>query len=152
MLASGTRPEGVLLELLKDDPQAEMRQLAIVDMQGRVANHNPSTAPEQSRYWGAQSGRYYSCQGNTLAGRKVVSEMARAYEETKGSLADRLIAALVAADDAGGDHRGRLAAGIRVAKKDVEGYWLELYVDKSDNAVAELASKYADLKHEAKGK
>ena len=109
-----------------------------------------STAPEESRYWGSQSGRYYSCQGNTLAGRKVIGEMARAYEETKGSLADRLMAALVAGDLAGGDHRGRLAAGIRVAKKDVEGYWLELHVDQSDDAVVELAKKYAALEHEAK--
>jgi arylsulfatase A-like enzyme/uncharacterized Ntn-hydrolase superfamily protein len=151
LLAEGKRPEEVLLHFLKDDPQAEMRQLAIIDMQGRVANHNPSTAPENSRYWGSQSGRYFSCQGNTLAGRKVISEMARAYEETKGTLADRLMAALVAGDEAGGDHRGRLAAGIRVAKKDVEGRWLELYVDESDGAVAELAKKYSEIQHEAKG-
>jgi uncharacterized Ntn-hydrolase superfamily protein len=97
------------------------------------------------------TGRYYCCQGNTLTGREVVTEMARGYEETKGSLADRLMAALLAADCAGGDHRGRLAAGIRVAKDGVEGYWLELYVDESDDAVIELAKKYAELKHEAKG-
>jgi uncharacterized Ntn-hydrolase superfamily protein len=151
MLAAGKRPEAVLAELLKDDDRPEMRQLAIVDMQGRVANHNPSTAPEGSRYWGAMSGRYFSCQGNTLAGREVVTEMARAYEETKGSLADRLMAALVAADVAGGDHRGRLAAGIRVAKKDVEGHWFELYVDESDDAVNELAKKYLETEHEARG-
>jgi hypothetical protein len=77
--------------------------------------------------------------------------MARAYEETQGSLADRLMAALIAGDRAGGDHRGRLAAGIRVAKKGVEGYWLELYVDESQDAVIDLAKKYAALEHEAKG-
>jgi len=43
-------------------------------------------------------------------------------------------------------------AGIRIAKTGVEGYWLELYVDKSDDAVVELGQQYADLKHEAKGK
>ena len=72
--------------------------------------------------------------------------MARAYEETQGSLTDRLLAALVAGDRAGGDHRGRLAAGMRVAKKGVQGYWFELYVDKSEDAVTELARKYAALK------
>ncbi len=77
--------------------------------------------------------------------------MAEAYEETKGSLADRLMAAIVAGDRAGGDHRGRLAAGIRVAKPGVAGCWLELQVPKSDDAVRELAQKYAQLKHEAKG-
>src|SRR5262249_51451296 len=102
-------------------------------------------------YWGAMSGRFYACQGNTLTGREVVVAMAKAYEETAGSLADRLLAALIAADCAGGDHRGRLAAGIRVAKRDVKDYWLELQVDKSDDAVIELAKKYAELKHDAKG-
>jgi uncharacterized Ntn-hydrolase superfamily protein len=77
--------------------------------------------------------------------------MAEAYEETEGSVADRLMAALIAADCAGGDHRGRLAAGIRVAKTGVEGNWLELDVDKSDDAVIELARKYAELKHDSKG-
>ena len=48
-------------------------------------------------------------------------------------------------------HRGRLAAGIRVAKRGVPGYWLELRVDRSDDAVIELARKYAELEHEAKG-
>jgi uncharacterized Ntn-hydrolase superfamily protein len=122
-----------------------------MDMNGRAAVHNPTTAPDGSRYWGAMTGRFYCCQGNTLQGREVVTEMARAYEDTKGSLADRLMAALIAADCVGGDHRGRLAAGIRVAKRDVAGYWFELYVDKSDDAVLELARLYAETKHDAKG-
>jgi uncharacterized Ntn-hydrolase superfamily protein len=150
-LAAGAAPEQVIADLLKDDPQREQRQLAIIDMAGRAAVHNPTQAGESSRYWSAMTGRFYCCQGNTLTGRSVVTEMARGYEESKGSLADRLMAALIAADCAGGDHRGRLAAGIRVAKTGVEGYWLELYVDESDDAVIELAKKYAELKHDAKG-
>jgi uncharacterized Ntn-hydrolase superfamily protein len=143
-LAEGTPPEQVIADLLKDDPQRELRQLAIIDMQGRAAVHNPTAAPERSRYWAAMTGRFYCCQGNTLAGRTVVTEMARAYEDTEGTLADRLMAALVAADGAGGDHRGRLAAGIRIAKTGVEGYSFELYVDNSDDAVNELMKKYAE--------
>jgi hypothetical protein len=81
----------------------------------------------------------------------VIAEMARAYEETRGSLADRLMAALVAGDCAGGDHRGRLAAGIRVAKSGVEGDWFSLMVDDSDDAIIDLARKYAALQHDAKG-
>lgn len=150
-LERGTRPEAVLTDLLRDDQQPEMRQLAVIDMQGRAAVHNPTAAPKESRYWGAMTGRYYCCQGNTLTGREVIVAMARAYEDTKGSLTDRLMAALIAGDCAGGDHRGRLAAGIRIAKRDVDGYWLELYVDESDDAVVELAKKYAALEHEAKG-
>jgi uncharacterized Ntn-hydrolase superfamily protein len=151
MLQRGRRPEQVLVELLQDDDRPEQRQLAIIDMAGRAAVHNPTAAPVGSRYWGAMMGRNYCCQGNTLAGRDVITEMATAYEDTQGSLADRLMAALIAADGAGGDHRGRLAAGIRVCKRDVDGFWFELYVDNSDDAVMELAQKYARLDHEAKG-
>lgn len=151
LLEQGKLPEEVLGELLRDDPNKDKRQLAVIDIEGRAANRNPAKADPSGIYWGAMSGRYYACQGNTLTGREVVVAMARAYEETKGSLADRLMAALVAADRAGGDHRGRLAAGIRVAKPGVEGYWLELQVDKSDDAVTDLARKYADLDHTAKG-
>ena len=151
LLEQGTRPEMVLAELLRNDGQPELRQLAIVDMKGRTAVHNPTAAPENSRYWAAMTGRYYCCQGNTLTGREVIVAMAKAYEETKGSLADRLMAALTAGDCAGGDHRGRLAAGIRVVKDDIDGHWFELYVDESNNAVDELVKKYARLRHEAKG-
>jgi uncharacterized Ntn-hydrolase superfamily protein len=151
LLASGKLPEEVLGELLRDDKNKDKRQLAIVDMAGRAANRNPADADPGGIWWGAASGRFYACQGNTLAGSAVVTAMAKAYEETKGSLADRLMAALVAGDCAGGDHRGRLAAGIKVAKKGVEGIWFELQVEKSDDAVIELLRNYADATHEAKG-
>jgi uncharacterized Ntn-hydrolase superfamily protein len=151
MLAKGDLPEQVLAELLRNDTQRDKRQLAIIDMSGRAANRNPANADPSGTWWGAVSGKYYACQGNTLVGQEVVFAMARAYEETKGSLADRLMAVLIAGDCAGGDHRGRLAAGIRVAKQGVDGYWLELYVDKSDDAVIDLAKKYAALNHQAKG-
>jgi len=151
MLEEGKAPEDVLAGLLKDDEHREKRQLAIVDMQGRAVNRNPANADPSGIYWGAMSGRYYACQGNTLTGPEVIVAMARAYEETTGSLADRLMAALVAGDRAGGDHRGRLAAGIRVAKRGVDGYWLELQVDKSDDAVEELLRKYTQLEQPAKG-
>lgn len=151
LLAEGKLPECVLAELLANDARCDKRQLAIIDMSGRAANRNPSNADPSGIWWGAMSGRYYACQGNTLVGRQVIFAMAKAYEETQGSLTDRLMAALIAGDCAGGDHRGRLAAGLRIAKKDTEGCWLELYVDKSDDAVMELARKYASLNHEAKG-
>jgi uncharacterized Ntn-hydrolase superfamily protein len=151
LLREKVRPEDVLTRLLKDDPQPEQRQLAIIDAQGRTAVHNPTQAPADSRYWGAMTGRDYCCQGNTLAGREVVVEMARAFEETRGTLADRLMAALAAGDRVGGDHRGRLAAGIRVAKPGLDGDWLALDVDKSDDAVEELVLRYNELRHEAKG-
>jgi uncharacterized Ntn-hydrolase superfamily protein len=152
LLASGKLPEEVLGELLKNDERRDKRQLAIIDMKGRAANRNPADADMPGGwYWGAMSGKFYACQGNTLAGRDVVVAMAKTYEETQGSLADRLMAALVAADCAGGDHRGRLAAGIKVAKTGVEGAWLELQTDKSADAVIDLLKQYVELDHPAKG-
>jgi len=151
LLAAGQGPHETLSLLIKQDPRRDKRQLAIIDMAGRAAHRNPSNADDSGWYWGAMSGRYYSCQGNTLTGRSVVVAMAAAYEDTRGSLADRLMAALVAADCVGGDHRGRLAAGMRVAKRGIDGYWLELQVEKSDDAVRDLLKQYVQLKHNAKG-
>jgi len=151
LLSEGKSPGDVLVELTRDDPRSAQRQLAIIDAQGRSAVHQPTGAGQDSRWWGASSGRFYACQGNTLTGREVIAAMAAAYENTTGSLADRLMAALVAGDCAGGDHRGRLAAGIVVAKPGVEGHWLDVQVDANDDAVLELARKYVELEHDAKG-
>ena len=142
----------VLGRLLQSDNHPGQRQLAIINMSGQTAIHQPVDADRSSQYWGAMSGKFYACQGNTLTGRNVIAAMATAYEDTQGSLSDRLMAALIAADCEGGDHRGRLAAGIRVAKLGRGGHWLELQVDESNNAVIDLARKYATLKHPGKGK
>jgi uncharacterized Ntn-hydrolase superfamily protein len=151
MLADKKLPEEVLGDILKGDKAPGMRQLAIIDMKGQSAQRHPVTAPAGSNYWGGMSGKYYVCQGNTLNGREVIVAMAKAYEETKGSLADRLMAALLAGDCAGGDHRGRLGAGIRVCKTGADGYWLDLHVDKSADAVVELYKNYVESNHEARG-
>lgn len=150
LLSAGKSPQEVLGELVREDIGASGRQLAVIDYRGRTAQLNPVGAPERSRWWGAASGRYYACQGNTLAGAEVITAIAQAFEKTSGSLADRLMAALVAGDRAGGDHRGRLAAGIVVDKPNSAGVWLSLHVDESDDAVEELAKKFAELEHEAK--
>lgn len=150
MLENGMRPEAILAELVRHDPKPEHRQLAIIDMQGRAANRNPVNAAPNADWWGAASGKFYAVQGNTLAGRRVIVDMAAAYESTAGTIADKLMAALKAGDDAGGDHRGRLAAGIQVAKPGTDGLWVELYVDKSDDAVNELVAKYAAWKASVK--
>src|SRR5690242_14203518 len=98
LLAKGGHSEEVLAERLKGDKFRDKRQLAIIDMRGRAANRNPAGADPSGIYWGAMAGRYFACQGNTLTGREVIVAMAKAYEETKGSLADRLMAALIAGD------------------------------------------------------
>ncbi len=150
LLEKGKSCEAVLAALLKGDKHADKRQLAIVDVFGRAINRNPPRPDTGGEYWGGASGKYYACQGNTLTGNAVIFAMANTYETTRGSLATRLMAALLAGDRAGGDHRGRLAAGIVVAKPKVKGYWLELYVDESDDAVRELAQLFRKSKHAAK--
>jgi uncharacterized Ntn-hydrolase superfamily protein len=154
LLAQQKSPSEILAELTRDDERAGGRQLAIIDRHGNTAQLNPIDAPPDSNWWGAASGRTYACQGNTLTGSEVITAMAKAYETTQGSLADRLMAALVAGDRAGGDHRGRLAAGLVVDKpehkSDIGSEWLRLQVDKSDDAVIELAKMYAELEHDAK--
>ena len=152
LLTAKNSPQQVLATLLEKDTRPDQRQLAAIDMQGNVAQHHPTGAPKQSHYWGGRSGKFYACQGNTLASSQVITAMGNAYENTKGTLADRLMAALIAGDLAGGDHRGRLAAGIRIAKSGKPGLWFELYVDKSDDAVKELMDKYQKTDHPAKGK
>ena len=141
MLENGLLPEEILTKLLKDDPREGKRQLAIIDARGRTAIRHCHDADPSGIWWGGMSGRYYAVQGNTLTGPEVIKAMAQAYETTKGSLADRVMAALIAGDCAGGDHRGRLAAGIRIAKPGVAGYWLELQTDKDADAVVSLLKK-----------
>ena len=144
MLESGLLPEEVLGRLLRNDDGRGHRQLAIIDMAGRSASRNPDQAGPDGSWWGAMSGRFYSCQGNTLVGSEVITSMATAYETTKGNLAVRLMAALVAGDRAGGDHRGRLAAGIRVAGVGDPDGLFTLDVDNSDNAVQELRELFLE--------
>ena len=145
MLATGKLPETIVGDLLHDDPHSGKRQLAIIDMQGRSVNRNPNDADPSGVWWGAISGKFYACQGNTLVGLEVIVAMAKAYEATDGNLVDRLIAALLAGDQTGGDHRGRLAAGIRVAGPGIKGELLTLDIDESSDAVAELAQQYRNL-------
>ncbi len=145
LLSKGALPEDVLATLLTDDADREKRQLGIIDMSARAANRNPSNPDPDGVWWGAFSGRNYACQGNTLVGPGVITAMAEAFEETSGTLADRLVAALVAGDRTGGDYRGRLAATVIVAEEGREEPVVDLHVEKSDDAVEELRQRYEDV-------
>jgi uncharacterized Ntn-hydrolase superfamily protein len=146
MLERKMHPGEVIAALVKDDPQAGTRQLAAIDMQGRGANHNPFAEKGGARWWGSQAGQYYSCQGNTLTSMPVIQEMARTFETTKGVLADRLMAVLLAADAAGGDHRGRQAAAIVIANPRQPEKPFILRVDDDKDAVNALKAKYDEYK------
>jgi len=113
LLEEGLSPEEVVRRLTEADPGRDRRQLGIIDAQGRVAAH---TGSGTSDWAGDVQGENYSAQGNILAGEAVVREMARAFEETEGVLAERLMAALDAGEAAGGDARGKQSGGILIVK------------------------------------
>jgi uncharacterized Ntn-hydrolase superfamily protein len=102
LLAKGKTAEEVVKELTKEDKNAEVRQLGVIDGKGNAFAFTGSKCGE---FAGHKVGKNYACQGNILAGEAVINDMAKAFEETKGPLAWRLQAALDAAEKAGGDKR-----------------------------------------------
>lgn len=118
LLASGMGAEEVVRDLTRGDAENSHRQVGIVDAVGRAATF---TGSDCLHWAGGLTGEGYCCQGNILTGPDVVEAMAKAFEETKGELAARLLAALQAGDLAGGDSRGRQSAALYVVR-DGGGY------------------------------
>ena len=112
-LAAGADPDAALARVLADDPGRETRQLGIVTADGRAAAFTGASCLDWA---GHRTGAGFAVQGNILAGETVVDEMARAFEETLGSLVSRLVAALAAGQAAGGDKRGQQSAAVVVER------------------------------------
>lgn len=117
LLAQGMAPDKVIATLLEGDAARELRQLGVIDMQGRTASF---TGKENGAWAGSRAGLHYVVQGNILVGPEVVDAVAVSFEETAGSgmpLAERLILALRAGHAKGGDKRWGLlqSAALRVA-------------------------------------
>jgi uncharacterized Ntn-hydrolase superfamily protein len=113
LMRKGVAAPAALKQLVAADAQREGRQVAMVDAQGRVdAYTGPSAIAAAGHHVGAQ----YSTQANMMANAKVWPAMAEAFEAAKGDLADRLLAALDAAQRVGGDVRGKQSAAILVVK------------------------------------
>jgi len=140
MLKRGTSPRNAILALTRGDRERSKRQVGIVDARGRAASY---TGKDCHEWAGHVVGRGYACQGNLLAGEGVVQAMARAYEATEGDLPVRLLAALVAGQDAGGDRRGQQSAALLVVRSH-GGYggfndrWIDLRVDDHRTPIDEL--------------
>jgi len=106
-LRAGTAPEEII-EMLSEDPDFESRQFGIVDLQGRCAGHSGSGNREASLAVAdsiPDAGIYFSVQGNILASDDVVHLAVEAFKSEDGTMADRVMAAMEAADAAGGDGR-----------------------------------------------
>ncbi len=107
LLASGKTAQETLEALLAKDDGRDRRQVGIVSATGASATY---TGPGTTPWAGGRSGPDSAVQGNILAGEKVVAGLERAFEETKGTLAERMYAALLAGDRAGGDSRSGRSA------------------------------------------
>ena len=112
-LEEGLKPRAAIEAVLAGNDGRETRQLGAVTAAGASASW---TGRECNAWAGDRQGAGYAAQGNILAGEAVIDEMARAYEQARGPLADRLMAALEAAEAAGGDARGRQSAGLVVER------------------------------------
>lgn len=137
--------EEIVKLLTEPDSKRESRQFGIVDAQGNSAAH---TGKECLAYAGHISKKNFTVQGNILAGDAVTKAMAQAFEDAQsakaGELADWLVAALQAGEDAGGDRRGRQSAAMLVVR-DKAGYgragdrYIDLRVDDHTDPTHELA-------------
>jgi uncharacterized Ntn-hydrolase superfamily protein len=141
LLAAGRTAAETLAALLADDPQREHRQVGVVDGRGGAAAHTGSAC---FPWAGHRVGAGYAAQGNILAGEAVVAAIAAAFERAEGELAERLLAALQAGDDAGGDRRGRQSAALYVARAGgsyggVLDRYIDLRVDDHPDPMPELA-------------
>jgi uncharacterized Ntn-hydrolase superfamily protein len=114
LLESGATPQQTIDILTGTDADRESRQVGIVDFKGRSATF---TGKQCFDWAGGIAGENFAVQGNILASPQVVENMARAFRETKATLAERLIAALEAGQAAGGDKRGMQSAALLVVRK-----------------------------------
>ena len=144
MLELGATPEQAVESLTRADPASERRQVGIVDAKGRTATFTGEGCHEWA---GGRTGDGYAVQGNILAGEDVVTAMAEAYEATEGVLAERLLAALEAGQEAGGDKRGRQSAALLIVREGW-GYggqddrFRDLRVDEHSEPIQELRRVY----------
>ena len=106
-IQAGTDPDEII-RMLSEDPRFQSRQFGIVDLQGRAAGFSGSSNGYASLGMQGEvtgEGIYYAVQGNILASDQVVLEAVEAFLADDGTVLDRVMAAMIAADDAGGDSR-----------------------------------------------
>jgi len=111
LMRAGKTAKQALGGLLKSDPGEAVRQVAMIDAKGNVTAHTGSKCIPGA---GHIVGENFSVQANLMLNDKVWPAMAEAYKNTIGDLADKMLAALVAAQSAGGDIRGKQSAAILI--------------------------------------
>ena len=111
LMRAGKTAQQTLEALLASDPGKDLRQVAMIDAKGTVAPH---TGIQCIQAAGHSIGNNYSVQANLMLNKRVWPAMAKAFEQSKGALPERMLDALDAAQAAGGDIRGRQSAAILV--------------------------------------
>ncbi len=140
LMRSGMSARAALESLLATDDGRDLRQVAFLDAKGGIAAHSGRRCIEWA---GHRIGEHHSAQANLMRNEGVVPAMSRAFEDTAGDLAERLLAALEAAEAVGGDLRGKQSAALLVVKGDATGrVWedrvVELRVEDHPEPVKEL--------------
>lgn len=156
LLKSGKSPQEAVDELIASDEGRDVRQLAILDSKGRTASYTGKNCIPSA---GDIHKENYSVQANLMLNDKVWPAMSKAFEETTGPLPERMIAALEAAQEAGGDIRGKQSASIIIVKgESTAKVWedkpMDLRVEDNDEPVKELkrlVEVYRAYEHMNKG-
>jgi uncharacterized Ntn-hydrolase superfamily protein len=140
LLRQGLSAEEVVERLTEADDGRDERQLGVVDAAGRAATFTGSGCHDWA---GGRTGAGYAAQGNILVSGETVDALAETFESTGGSLAERLLASLAAAQDAGGDSRGQQSAALLIVRRDggyagLSDIVIDLRVDDHDAPIEEL--------------
>ncbi len=140
LMRAGKTAHQALNSLVSTDEGRDVRQVAMIDAKGNVAAHTGSKCIQGA---GHIVGKNYSVQANLMLNDKIWPAMSKAYENAKGDLAERMLAALDAAEAAGGDIRGKQSAAILIVKAQSTGRpWadrvMELRVEDHEEPLNEL--------------
>ncbi|MCB0743268.1 MAG: DUF1028 domain-containing protein [Ignavibacteriae bacterium] len=144
LLKQGLSAQQVLDLLIESDEGRDFRQLAILDSKGNAAAYTGKKCIDDA---GQIVGNNYSVQANMMLNDKVWGAMSNTFENSKGNLADRLLEALDAAQDVGGDIRGKQSAAILVVKaKPTGNIWedriVDIRIDDHENPLKEIRRVY----------
>jgi uncharacterized Ntn-hydrolase superfamily protein len=136
-LAAGDDAQAALTNVLEHDELANVRQVGVVDAQGRVAVHTGADCIPEA---GQATGEHWTCQANMMARATVPDAMSAAFQAASGDLAERLMTALEGAEAEGGDVRGRQSAALLVAPAQGEPWQarVDLRVEDHADPVGEL--------------
>jgi len=143
LLKQGLTPKTVLDTIMQKDRDREKRQVIIIDAQGRTAAF---TGSETVEWKGHLISKDHIVAGNMLVGNRVVEAMTKTFEAERGNLAERLLKAVEAGQEAGGEKRGHMSAALLVADKRWKSETrplLDLRVDAHPDPVRELRRVYA---------